>query len=118
MGVSFDLSGKVALITGASRGIGLAIAEAYAVAGAKVALASRKQDAIDEAAEIVRRAGGDALAVAAHTGDGAAVSALVETVVAHFGGIDIVVNNAGNVRFSPFDQMAFEDFDSLIKVHL
>lgn len=68
MATTIDLSGKVAIITGASRGIGQSIAEQYAQAGAKVVLASRKQDALDEVAASIKENGGEALAIAAHTG--------------------------------------------------
>ena len=99
---NFDLTGKVAIITGASRGIGAAIALAYARAGASVVLASRKQPALEEAAATINAAGGTALAVAAHTGDQAAVAGLIERTVAEFGGVDILVNNAAtNPHFGP-----------------
>lgn len=116
---NFDLTGKVALITGGSRGIGLAIAEAYAAAGAKVAVASRKQAAVDEAAESIRRAGGEALGVAAHMGDSAAVTALVEQVVSHFGGIDILVNNAAtNPHFGPLLSADDGHWDKILDVNV
>jgi NAD(P)-dependent dehydrogenase (short-subunit alcohol dehydrogenase family) len=92
--INFDLSGKVAVITGASKGIGLAIAEAYAAAGARVVLSSRKQAALDEAAERIWERGQAALPVAAHTGDATAVQKLVERVLEQYGRIDILVNNA------------------------
>ena len=116
---NFDLTGKVALITGGSRGIGLAIAEAYAAAGARLALASRKQEAVDAAAETIRQAGGEALAVAAHTGDGAAVTALVECVVEQYGGIDILVNNAAtNPHFGPFLTAEASHWDKILDVNV
>jgi NAD(P)-dependent dehydrogenase (short-subunit alcohol dehydrogenase family) len=119
MGAIFDLTGKVALITGGSRGIGLAIAQAYAAAGARLVLASRKQDAVDEAAEIIRQAGGEALAVAAHTGDGAAVAALVERAVAQYGGLDILVNNAAtNPHFGPFLTAEDSHWDKIFDVNV
>ena len=70
----FDISSKVALITGASRGIGEAIAVAYAQAGAEVVLASRKQADLDQVAERIREAGGKALPVAVHTGDAESIA--------------------------------------------
>ena len=99
---SFDLAGKVAVVTGASRGIGAAIARCYAAMGAAVVLCSRKQDGLDEVAKSIRADGGRALAVAAHTGDGGAVTTLVQQAVDAFGGIDILVNNAAtNPHFGP-----------------
>ena len=119
MGANFDLTGKVALITGGSRGIGLAIAEAYAAAGAKVVIASRKQEAVDEAAEGLRRAGAEAFGVAAHTGDGAAVASLVERVQYHFGGLDILVNNAAtNPHFGPFLTAEDSHWDKILDVNV
>ena len=90
----FDLSGRVAIVTGASRGIGRAIAATYALAGAKVALASRKQASLDEVAQEIRAAGGEAVGIAAHNGDKQALTALVKATVARYGRLDILVNNA------------------------
>ena len=100
--MSSQLSGKVALITGASRGIGQAIAEAFAAEGAQVVLASRKQAGLDQVAEHIKSSGGEALACAAHTGDESAVKQLVAAAVDEFGGLDILVNNAAtNPHFGP-----------------
>lgn len=115
----FDLSGKVALITGASRGIGQAIAEAYAAAGAKVVLASRKQEALDDVAAIIREHGGEALALAAHTGDDGAVNALVGKASEAFGGIDILVNNAAtNPHFGPAITAEDSHWDKILDVNV
>ena len=98
----FDLTGKVTIVTGASRGIGAAIAHAFAQAGAQVVLASRKQEPLDAVAAEIRAAGGTATAVAAHTGDDAAVEALVARAVDEYGGVDILVNNAAtNPHYGP-----------------
>src|SRR5689334_9567097 len=90
----FDLSGKVAIVTGASRGIGQAIAERFAEAGAKVVLSSRKQEGLDPVAAGIKAKGGDAIAVAAHNGEKAALQALAKATLDAYGRIDILVNNA------------------------
>ena len=115
----FDLSGKVALVTGASRGIGEAIAVAYAQAGAKVVLSSRKQADLDSVAGRIRALGGEALPVAAHTGDEGAVAALVERTLATFGGVDILVNNAAtNPHFGHILTAEDSHWDKILDVNV
>ncbi len=116
---TFDLTGKVALITGGSRGIGFAIARAYAAAGAKVAIASRKQADLDEAAAQIVADGGECLPVAAHTGDEASVTALVEKITAVYGGIDILVNNAAtNPHFGHILTAEASHWDKIMDVNV
>src|SRR5262245_27021046 len=90
----FDLRGRVAVVTGGSRGLGRAMCRGFAAAGARVVVASRKLDACVEVADRIVADGGDALAVACHMGDGGHIEALVEATVERYGGIDCVVNNA------------------------
>jgi NAD(P)-dependent dehydrogenase (short-subunit alcohol dehydrogenase family) len=91
----FSLEGKVAIITGGSRGIGRKIAEEFAKAGASVVVSSRKLEACEQAVREIEKSGGRALAVAAHTGKIDQLEALADATLAHFGKIDILVNNAG-----------------------
>ena len=115
----FDLTGKVALVTGSSRGIGEAIAVAYAQAGAKVVLASRKQADLDAVAARIRDSGGEVLAMAAHTGDTVAIRAVVEEAKAKFGSIEIVVNNAAtNPHFGPILTAEESHWDKILDVNL
>lgn len=96
---SSDLTGRTAIITGASRGIGLAIAQRLADAGANVVLTSRKQDSADAAAAQV---GGNALGVAAHAAEGDAAQRCVDLTLERFDSVDILINNAGtNPAFGP-----------------
>lgn len=93
--MDFPLEGKVALVTGASRGIGQAIALGLALAGADVAIASRKLPELEKVAEEIKKSGKKSLAVAAHIGRMEEIGSLVSKVKSEFGRIDILVNNAG-----------------------
>lgn len=97
----FDLTDRVVIVTGGSRGIGRAIVDGFASLGAKVVVASRKADLCDRAVAEVEAAGGTALAVPTHVGDLGALAHLVERTVDAFGGIDVVVNNAANPLTQP-----------------
>ena len=90
----FDLSGRVALITGASRGIGEATARLLAEQGAHVIVSSRKQEDLDKVAAAIAAAGGKATAIAAHQGESAALKNLMAEIAEKFGRLDILVNNA------------------------
>jgi NAD(P)-dependent dehydrogenase (short-subunit alcohol dehydrogenase family) len=111
-----DLSGRTAIITGASRGIGLAIAQRLAADGANVVLTARKQEGADAAAEQV---GGNAIGVAAHAVDEDAAKHCVELTLDRFGGIDILVNNAGtNPAFGPLIEQDHARFTKIFDVNL
>ena len=114
-----DLTGKVALITGASRGIGSAIASSYAAAGARVVLASRKLEGLESVAEQIRSSGGEAIAVACHTGKAAEVEALVAQARETFGGVDILVNNAAaSPHFGPLLEASETHWDKTFEVNV
>ena len=115
----FKLDGKVAIITGASKGIGEAIALALGQAGARIVVSSRKQDAVDATAQQLREAGIDAIAIAANTGNLAEIQQLAEGTIQHYGGIDILVNNAAtNPVFGPVEQTDAMAFDKIMAVNV
>ena len=115
----FDLSGRVALITGGTRGLGRAIIQTLALAGADIVVASRKQDACDEAADEVRSLGRRAFAQACHVGRWEEIDALVDAAYDAFGRIDVLVNNAGIAPNYPDPQSVTEElWDKVLAVNL
>lgn len=114
------MSGRVAIVTGASRGIGAATARAFARAGASVVLAARDEQALAAVAEEISAAGGRALAVPTDVGDAASVRRLVEQTLGAYGRLDAAVNNAagGGHRPTPLADVAVADFDSALQVSL
>jgi NAD(P)-dependent dehydrogenase (short-subunit alcohol dehydrogenase family) len=113
--VLFDIAGKVALITGSSRGIGRAIAERMAEAGAKVVISSRKADACAEVAAAINARGGTAIAHAASISDKTALQGLVDRTIAEWGQIDILVCNAAiNPYYGPLLEITDEAFDKIM----
>lgn len=116
---SLNLLGKVALITGASKGIGEAIARYYAAAGASVVINSRKQEELDKVSVSIQTEGGICTGIAGNTGDTEACKELVSKSVALYGGIDILVNNAAsNPVYGPVVQCEEWAFDKIMDVNV
>ncbi len=116
--IQVDLSGQTAIVTGASRGIGKAIAQRLAAAGAKVACVARSADKLKEVADEIAAAGGTAEVHPCDVTDSAAVSKLVEELAEKWGGIDIVVNNAGITKDTLIPRMEDEAWDAVIATNL
>ncbi len=115
----FDLTGKVAIVTGASKGIGESICWGLAEHGAKVVVSSRKQDAVDKVASELKAAGYDAIGIEAHVGKMEHLENLVEKTKAQYGGVDILVNNAGtNLAYGPIDQMNEAMYTKIMDVNV
>lgn len=116
--IQVDLSGRVAIVTGGSRGIGKAIARRLGSAGAQVACAARNASKLEETAAEIKDAGGTAAAFECDVTSAESVQALVDQVIGHWGRLDIVVNNAGITRDTLIPRMSDEDFDSVIATNL
>jgi NAD(P)-dependent dehydrogenase (short-subunit alcohol dehydrogenase family) len=114
----FDMTDRTVIVTGGTRGIGLALAEGFVLAGARVVVASRKADACEDAARHLRGLGGQAIGVPAHAGNLDDLDALVERTVAEFGGIDVVVNNAANALAQPLGDMTVDALAKSYEVNL
>ncbi|MEK6805378.1 MAG: SDR family oxidoreductase [Pseudomonadota bacterium] len=115
----FDLTGRVALITGASRGIGEATARLFAEQGAHVIISSRKQEDLDKVAVSINAAGGKATAIAAHQGESAALKNLMAEIEAKFGRLDILVNNAAtNPHFGHISDTPMDMVDKTMQVNI
>ncbi|WP_160133016.1 SDR family NAD(P)-dependent oxidoreductase [Halococcus salsus] len=114
----FSVAGDVAVVTGASSGIGRAIAERFAEDGADVVVCSREQANVDPVAEGIEESGGSALAVECDVRDRDAVEALVEATVAEFGGIDCLLNNAGASFMANFEGISENGWKTIVDINL
>jgi len=117
--MTHNLTGKVALVTGGSRGIGAAIAKRLARDGAAVAITyAHAQQKADEVVHAIEAAGGRALAIGADSADAEAVKSAVAETVRTFGHLDVLVNNAGIGVVMPLDQFSLDDFDRMVAVNV
>ena len=113
----FDFTGKVALVTGGSRGLGYQMVKAFAERGADVIIASRKLENCEEVAEEMRALGRKALAISAHVGKWPDCDRLIEEAYAAFGRVDILVNNAGMSPRMPSHEVTEQLFDSVVNLN-
>lgn len=114
----FDLQDRIALVTGASSGLGLHFALALAAAGASVAVAARRLDRLEQTVAAIEAAGGRALAVPLDVADGASVRACFQAVEDHWGTVDLVLNNAGVAVSRPVLEQTEDDWDAVVDTNL
>ena len=115
----FDLNGKVAIVTGSSKGIGEAMARGLAEFGAKVVISSRSQESVDAVAEEFKKEGLEAIGIACHIGKADQRKELIEKTIAHYGGVDILINNAAiNPYYGPMENSNDEVFDKIMNVNV
>ncbi|MDK1104059.1 MAG: SDR family oxidoreductase, partial [Actinomycetota bacterium] len=112
------LTDNVAVVTGASSGIGRATAYAMAEAGAQVVVTARRTDRIEEVAESINKAGGEAVAVTADVTNADDVDHLYEVAINRFGRVDILFNNAGVSAYGPLDTITVEDYDWMMNTNM
>lgn len=112
------LAGQVAVVTGASRGLGRVIARALAAAGARVVMAARTHDALEAAAAEIRREGGEALPVVADVTQERDAAALIHQAEAAYGGVDLLVNNVGHMLRRPLVETTPEEWDEMMRTKL
>jgi NAD(P)-dependent dehydrogenase (short-subunit alcohol dehydrogenase family) len=113
----FDLRGRVVLITGASRGLGLVLAREFAGRGCRLALCARNPDELQQAVGELQQAGGDVLGVPCDVTCASDVDRMVGSVRSHFGRIDVLVNNAGTIIVGPMEEMTLADYEEAMRTH-
>jgi 3-oxoacyl-[acyl-carrier protein] reductase len=117
--MNLELQEKVVLVTGASKGLGKAIAEAFAAEGSRVALTARNQQELEQIVQEIQQRGGQAIALAADLTNTDDVNHLVAETIAHFGTVHVLVNNAGSTgEFAAFEELSDDDWANLFNVNL
>jgi len=112
-----DLAGKVVLITGGSRGLGLVMARQFGQMGAKLAICARDHNEVRDAQQDLRGRGVDVMGLPADVTQKQQVENLIGRVNHHFGGVDVLVNNAGSIQVGPMENMTIEDYEQAMKLH-
>jgi len=113
----YDLSGKVVLITGGSRGLGLVLAREFAKEGARIAICARDRQELEQARQELVRRGADVFAIPCDVTDRKQIEDTVLAVQMHFGTLDVLVNNAGIIQVGPMESMTHEDYEQAMNVH-